>query len=421
MKRVSLPALIILIATMILLRCGDSQKPLEVSVVGNNSTEYTNGSTGYCERGISVRLIAGRLIEIGSVTCWIEGDTLYVEYVNEGGWVLAETHLAVAASLEEIPTTPSGNPRVGHFPCKGSHQPAVTEYRYPIDLASLGLDEADEVLIAAHADVQLVSSTDEVLQAEGAWSEGEKFLLIPPGRDGEIQRPQGGKPGRGVEEMPVRGNWAMYFIADVQQLRGLILWNKLGSVTEVSNSEIGADGTIYGSPLFLAGKFDNGLYTSTNNWVEFMFPNINHNNGCLECWVVPKSGWNIGWRVLFHGITPSYASIFCFIYDGGLLWATNDSGSGYSTVVKWTADWTIDTPTHMAFVWDVNNSMERAQLYRDGEKVGTLDKNLSWMPKETSYISVGAHCTGVDPVNSVIDNIKIWNYPKTDFSDRFVE
>lgn len=405
MKRLICPALVMVCVAVSFLNCSKSENPLDTKSYSASRVATLAGAANGLQESAVVSLIAGRTTYVGTVTCWIEENTLYIRYATEGDWVLVETHLAAAESLEGIPVTPSGNPKVGHFPLKGIHDPSVTEYSYAVDLEGWGLNEAREIVLAAHASVQLISQGGGVMREEGAWGEGERFPHLAL-----------------KDRIQVKMNWAMYFTIDVQQLKGQLLWNKLGSEEEVENSEIGADGSINGTPQFVPGKFDNGLYTSTYNWINFTSPNINHANGCLECWIVPKSDWNVGYHYLFHGVgTTGYASIFCWIYDGVLNWSANDSGAGYSAVVTWVPDWTVDTPAHIAFVWDVNNAAERVSLYRDGEKVGEVTSNESWTLKETSYLSVGAHCTGVEPANLVIDNIKIWNYPKIDFSDRFEE
>ncbi len=95
-------------------------------------------------------LIAAQHYDVGDVLVWNDGDFLYVKYVTTGGWVLGETHLAVATSLGGIPHTSKGNPVPGLFEFSADHAPGTTEYTYQIDL-----DWADgtDLFIAAHAGV----------------------------------------------------------------------------------------------------------------------------------------------------------------------------------------------------------------------------------------------------------------------------
>ena len=102
----------------------------------------------YCKPTVT-NLIAGQHINVGTVTAWDDGAYLYVRYSTTDGWVLTETHLAVAASLDEIPQTKKGNPKVGKFSYRMMHDPAVSKYTYVIDLGEW--EASTELYIAAHA------------------------------------------------------------------------------------------------------------------------------------------------------------------------------------------------------------------------------------------------------------------------------
>jgi hypothetical protein len=120
-------------------------------------------------------------------TAYNDSDNLYVKYTTTGSWVLDETHLAVATSLDDIPQK-NGNPVVGHFPYKSVHS-SVTEYVYVINLEDAGYTVNTELYIAAHADVSLIGDYGNIVQEEGAWGSGNNF------------------PGK---------NWATFFTYSVQ-------------------------------------------------------------------------------------------------------------------------------------------------------------------------------------------------------------
>lgn len=135
-------------------------------------------------------LIAGQNIDAGDVIVWNDAGNLYVKYDTgpfdaTHDWTLLETNLAVAESLEGIPQTNKGNPKVGKFPWKEEYDSSqgVTEWTYTIELAANGFDVDDVLYIAAHA---VVFGSGPV---ETAWAEGDGF------------------PG---------GSWAMYFTYTVQ-------------------------------------------------------------------------------------------------------------------------------------------------------------------------------------------------------------
>ena len=106
---------------------------------------------------------------VGLVTVDRIGDTLYVTYETTGCWSLVETHLVVASSYEEIPTTKKGNPKIGHFPYATEHDPMVTTFTYevPVDDGML--------YIAAHAVVYCDCSG----VYETAWGQGDNALDFP--------------------------------------------------------------------------------------------------------------------------------------------------------------------------------------------------------------------------------------------------
>ena len=106
-------------------------------------------------------------MKVGVVHVWNDGDYLYIHYVMEPDWKLTETHVAVVnTSLADIPQTKKGNPKVGHFPYKMTHDPPVTEYTYQIDLI---WPACNTLTIAAHAVVQKLVDCD--YQEETAWAD----------------------------------------------------------------------------------------------------------------------------------------------------------------------------------------------------------------------------------------------------------
>jgi len=88
---------------------------------------------------------------------------------------MSETHLAVATSLDDIPQTKSGNPKIGKFPYKADHPEGTVTYTYTIDLDDYGLLNNGEyhgtLIFAAHAVVSHPS-----LGEETAWADtGQSF------------------------------------------------------------------------------------------------------------------------------------------------------------------------------------------------------------------------------------------------------
>jgi hypothetical protein len=120
----------------------------------------------------TTELLADQTLDVGDVSVSDDGVNLTVKYVTTDGWVLNETHLAVAGSLDAIPQTKRGNPIPGQFDNKNESQNlGITEYTYEIPLADL----TGDVFIAAHAEVVHLNETGFADQEETAWGNGTSF------------------------------------------------------------------------------------------------------------------------------------------------------------------------------------------------------------------------------------------------------
>ena len=99
----------------------------------------------------TLSMYAGKSEYVGDVSVSCDGTYLYITISTIGDWVLTETHLAVATSLEGIPQTKSGNPKVGRFPYKHEDLGGVPSDPYTIALSEIGASSGDLLYIAAHA------------------------------------------------------------------------------------------------------------------------------------------------------------------------------------------------------------------------------------------------------------------------------
>ena len=122
-----------------------------------------------------VELVAGQPVPdaviVGEVCIEVQGDDLRVTFQAADGWKLAETQLAVASSLDDIPRAgETGIPVVGRFPHRTAHAPTVPAFTYVMLLADLGVSRGDEVIVAAHAGLANSAGIEE-----GGWGRGERF------------------------------------------------------------------------------------------------------------------------------------------------------------------------------------------------------------------------------------------------------
>lgn len=413
--------------------CGESDQPLVPDRVALTLASVPSGSG---PEPVAVPLIAGKTIPAGTVECWIEGGTLYVRYLVGEGWSLKETHLAVAADLSGIPMTPSGNPQPGRFPMGTSHMPFVQEYTYSVDIESYGLTEAATITFAAHAALVRIDEDLQVLGEESAWAEGERFPHDPPG-----------KPKHET------GSWAMYFTLDAMQMRGLILWNKLGSAEEIQNSEYGPNGVITGDLFFLPAQHGTGFkaqprtgdHNIPDNFVDFGNLGLGQ-RGCMEFWYQPD------WRDYWVG---HIISAFAYGPPGSdylLVGEFNDWQGLYSFVLRdppasgvqisfrpWQLpEWSTSQPMHVALTWDDSQPIvcQRLRVFINGLDVFTMggwcagatgDPKFDDQPADAVLRLASRRWSGDwdrhpwEGDHDIYDNIKIWNYAKTDFSDRFAE
>jgi YVTN family beta-propeller protein len=130
-----------------------------------------------CGTPTVVDLVGNKGLSFGTVTVSNDNGHLTVQYQTDGDWELSTTHLAVAGSLAEIPSNPSGLPAVGLFPAQAEHETGKTSFSFSLSLDELGVHPGDGLFIAAHADV--VDRNDpydpEDDQMEGSWGDGTAF------------------------------------------------------------------------------------------------------------------------------------------------------------------------------------------------------------------------------------------------------
>ncbi len=230
-----------------------------------------------------------------------------------------------------------------------------------------------------------------------------------------------------------------------------LLWNKLDSQAGIENSEIGPDGFVYGTGIsFLPAKFGHGFHSgSSNTGPNFgLWKEINpvfHLKGTIEFWWKPardfdetgspdqvfvsgvyEQPWVLPFQLMYRWreSDPQMGGFEFSIYGG-------DTNFAYRTgkVVPFEAGELV----HVAFVWDmdgltVDNQVNYgvyvdgvyyglSNIYSPEEAVTELMRNLVG-----AYFSMGYYSGDYHNQNQgVIDNVKIFDYAKTGFSDRLVE
>lgn len=113
-------------------------------------------------------LIAGQNYVAGTVSVLADAENIYVIYYMALGWNLKETHVAVATSLDGIPTNKKGNPKVGKFPLGESFSGPTDGAIYTIPRSSLG---TLDLFAATHAVVSRTTGGG----TETAWAGSHEF------------------------------------------------------------------------------------------------------------------------------------------------------------------------------------------------------------------------------------------------------
>ena len=224
---------------------------------------------------------------------------------------------------------------------------------------------------------------------------------------------------------------------------GLVLWNRLGSDLEVLSSAVGPDLSFhsifsgrFGNRKYVAGRYGNGVtLTGTDPGAGFLRNVIlarpervlNPTRGCVEFWyrqTAPPHSFSGERYALFQG--PSVNDHFEFWIrnrpnDVPFIFFEPSFGGSILGVLH-----NIHIPNnqwlHLAGSWDregIDGTNDTVRLYVDG----ALAASASDGPmggSHNSEINIGAASRSAGD-RYVIDNLKIWNFAKTDFSDRFVE
>lgn len=227
--------------------------------------------------------------------------------------------------------------------------------------------------------------------------------------------------------------------------RGLVFWNTLESEGAARESRVGPDGRFSGG-RFVAGRFGNGVELSMQEPCGISFPDelVARDAGCVEFWArlvdFPQmiSGGEMG-LLTMESEAGERQSMFGFngndgAGNAGLCIRIHEIGSaGTGAFGNWTYARALGTADiggwhHYALVWNVagiagvGDGRCKMMAFVDGQP-----NTASWSgacPAPEKVIVPPAGRLGLLSHQSmaggriVFDNLKIWDYDKTDFRDR---
>jgi len=204
----------------------------------------------------------------------------------------------------------------------------------------------------------------------------------------------------------------------------LLLWSKMGAAGEITSPEVGEAGAITGGS-YAACKFDNGFQVDANSeYIKFDNSDLLITKGCIEFWYKPF--YDVDYASLAHivAIKNAPTELHCRFDPNSNKLDFYIAGSGGTSRSDWTIDWSVNDLVHIACVYDKDAGFDGAKttaLYVNGvEKASgtTAFATLNW---GTADLNVGNRSDNDRQANGIIDNIKIWDYAKIDFSDRNIE
>lgn len=223
----------------------------------------------------------------------------------------------------------------------------------------------------------------------------------------------------------------------------LVLWNRLGSSSEVMNSAYGPNLSFYGggswpdvtaNPAYGPGVFGNAITIGPGSYGTFdrvhnvIWNNVNNylnsERGAVEVWYKQVSNpvdYQNGIYRIFDGGFGRGSGIGLESVVGGLTF--NVYFGGNYTTVQHDISALNGTWVHVAGVWDrdgIAGSGDKVRLYVDGAIVAA-SADGGW----GNIVGTEADIAGANDGNIAgqffEDNLKVYDFALTDFSHRFEE
>ena len=155
----------VLATTLVLATCSDLTEITTPPDAGlRPAASLASAPTEFCGVATTATLVADETIDVGQVTIINDETSLYVTFSTDAAWPIGRTAVFVSADPAAIPTSGGGNPQIGRFPYKASHDAGLHEVTWKIPLDEVG---AATAVVAAFAEVGA--------DAEGAWGAGTQI------------------------------------------------------------------------------------------------------------------------------------------------------------------------------------------------------------------------------------------------------
>jgi hypothetical protein len=224
-----------------------------------------------------------------------------------------------------------------------------------------------------------------------------------------------------------------------------ILWNKLGSSSEILNSAYGPNLSFYsgggfpdgvGNPAYVPGVFGNALtigsgsYSSEEREHTVVWNNLNNylnpDRGTISVWFKQNAspvGFSYGVYRIFDGAYGLGAGIGLDSDAANGMLNFGLSFGGTESDVSYNIDSYNGTWIHLGAVWDragIGGSSDKIRLYINGN-VAAANTVASWGTTVGSQADIGGGNDQDIAGKFAIDNLQVFDTAMTDFSGRFVE
>ena len=226
------------------------------------------------------------------------------------------------------------------------------------------------------------------------------------------------------------------------QKAGLLYWNKLGSDKESVNPEVGLETVLTGSATYGTSKFGYGIgFADYNNYLTVADLDISYAAGAFECWFKVRSNWNDAQSYIGLSTTNAvqpYPILGYSRYDDrwvAYFYANSKKQKIYLLVSGLGSDDPAKFSTgdiiHFAVSWDFSRAgveKDRISLFINGvDRTSECGVDTNTTNTWDQYTMEGTRLGGAQgwgadwSMYGYMSNVKIWDYEKTDFSDRFHE
>jgi type II secretory pathway pseudopilin PulG len=226
----------------------------------------------------------------------------------------------------------------------------------------------------------------------------------------------------------VEGQDAQVLAENVQTLStgGLTLWSQLDDALDVLYPQVGPGGSVLGSANWQHVYFGNGFSSEAWSGARVSFPTadvLNTECGTIEFWLEPQFSavWLGEDKDKYLVEAASGGAEFRLYFDRS---AEQIKAKVRGKEVKWEATWAPSAVVHVALAWDCTGTRlpggRTVALFVDSELCEQSAQTGKWTAESFgSSFTLGEY--DMYSAEAAFDNLRVYDYCKTDFRDRYLE